>query len=122
MEMDFENVFKNTSDNYDEVRDWTSTPSKQASRAFPISSTVSSVIYYKRIETNNNLEGNVEMKPIEMTQLLYVTLREQVNQVSMVADFYNNMMSQCVPIEGLALNSSSTSSPSCVDDNNVISI
>ena len=65
--MDFENVFRNTSDNYDEVRNRTSTPSKQSFRAFSMFSTVSLVIYHKRMEMNNNLEGDVEIKPTKMT-------------------------------------------------------
>ena len=48
--------------------------------------------------------------------------RGQVNQVSMAADSYNNMTSQCVLIKGLALNSSSTSSHLHIDDDNIISI
>ena len=47
IEMDFENVVKNTSDNYDEMRGWTTTPNKQFSRASSISSTVSLVTYHK---------------------------------------------------------------------------
>ena len=122
MGMDFENVVRNTSDNYDEVRGWTTTPNKQSSRASSMSSTVSSVIYHERMEMNNDNDGDAIMEPINMPQLSYVTPRGQDNQVSMVADSNNNTMNQRVSIEGPALNSSSTSSPPHVDDDNVINI
>ena len=122
MEIDFENTFRNTSDNYDKMRGRMSTPSKQSSRVFSISSTISLVIYYKRMDINNNLENDINMEPIEITQLLYAIPREQVNQVSTVVDSNNNMINQCVLIKGLALNSSSTSSTSHIDNDNIINI
>ena len=122
MEIDFENTFRNTSDNYDKMRGRMSTPSKQSSRVFSISSTISLVIYYKRMDINNNLENDINMEPIEMTQLLYAIPREQVNQVSTAVDSNNNMINQCVLIKGLALNSSSTSSTSYIDNDNIINI
>jgi len=105
MEMDIKNTFRNTSDNYDKMRGQTSTSSKQSSKISSISSTVSLVIYYKRIEINNNLENDIDMEPIKMTQLLYIIPRGQVNQVSTAADSNNNMINQCVLIKGLPLNS-----------------
>ena len=122
MEIDFENTFRNTSDNYDKMRGRMSTPSKQSSRVFSISSTISLVIYYKRMDINNNLENDINMEPIEMTQLLYAIPREQVNQVSTAVDSNNNMINQCVLIKGLALNSSSISSTSHIDNDNIINI
>ena len=122
MEIDFENTFRNTSDNYDKMRGRMSTPSKQSSRVFSMSSTISLVIYYKRMDINNNLENDINMEPIEMTQLLYAIPREQVNQVSTAVDSNNNMINQCVLIKGLALNSSSTSSTSYIDNDNIINI
>ena len=122
MEIDFENTFRNTSDNYDKMRGRMSTPSKQSSRVFSISSTISLVIYYKRMDINNNLENDINMEPIKMTQLLYAIPREQVNQVSTAVDSNNNMINQCVLIKGLALNSSSTSSTSYIDNDNIINI
>ena len=74
------------------------------------------------MEMNNNLEGDVEMEPVKSTQLLYVTLKEQVNQVSIAAISNNNMIDQCVLIKGPALNSFSTSSLPHIDDNNIINI
>ena len=65
--MDFENLFRNNSNNYNEVRSQISSPNKQSSRASLISLTVSLVIYYKRIEMNNNLEDDIEIEPIEST-------------------------------------------------------
>ena len=56
MGMDFENVVRNSSDNYNEVRGQTSTPNKQSSKAFSMSSTISLVIYHKQMEMNNDLE------------------------------------------------------------------
>ena len=69
-------LFKNISDNYDEVRGRTASPNLQSSRAFSISSSKSSVAYHVRIENNNDLEDNVDMEPIDNSQLLYVTLTE----------------------------------------------
>ena len=74
------------------------------------------------MEMNNNLESDIKIEPIESFQLLYMILRGQVNQVSITANSNNNMIDQCVPIEDPVLNSSSTSSPSCVNDDNVINI
>ena len=120
--MDFENLFRNTSDNYNEVKGQTSSPNKLSSRTSSMSSTVSSVIYYKRMEINNYLKGNIKIEPINCTQLLYATPKRQVNQVSMVADPNSNIIDQYVPIEGPVLNSSSISSPPHINNDNVINI
>jgi len=71
------------------------------------------------MEINNNLKGNIKIEPINNPQLSYITLKEQVNQASTVADSNNNMKDQHVPIEDPALNSSS---PSHVDNDNIINI
>ena len=120
MGMDF--LFRNISDNYDKVRNKTSFLNLQFSRASLMSSTKSSVIYHKRIEMNNNLESNIEIESIDSPQLLYVTPKKQVNQVSTAVDSNNNTKNQYVPIEGPALNSSSISSSLYIDNNNVINI
>ena len=52
----------------------------------------------------------------------YTIPREQVNQVSIVADPNSNMRNQHVLINGLALNSSNFSSPPHIDDDNIINI
>ena len=123
MEMDFENAIRNTSNNYDEVRDRTSTSNKHSSRDSLVSLTVSSVAYSKWMEMNNNIDGDVIMDAANSPQLSYTTLKEQNNHVSKAADLKNNTMEQCVLIKGLALNALSTSKLSCVDDDdNIINI
>jgi len=47
MGMDFANVIRNTSDNYNKVRSKTSTPNKHSSRDSSVFSTVLSVAYSK---------------------------------------------------------------------------
>lgn len=84
-----------------------------------MSSTKLLVIYYKRMEMNNNLENNIEIELINSSQLLYVISKGQVNQVSTVANSNNNIKDQYVPIEGPVLN---LSNPSYIDNDNVINI
>ena len=76
MEMDFENAIRNTSDNYDEVRDRTSTSNKHSSRDFLVFLTVSLVAYSKWMEMNNDIDGNVIMDAANSPQLSYTTLKE----------------------------------------------
>ena len=85
-------LFKNISDNYDEVRGEAASPNLQSSRAFSMSSSKSSVTYYMRIENNNDLKDNVDMESIDNSQLLYATLTEWDNQISTVADPNSNMI------------------------------
>ena len=113
-------LFKNISDNYDEVRGRTTSPNLQSSRASSISK--SSVTYHVRIENNNDLEDDVDMEPIDNSQLLYVILMEWDNQVSTVANPNSNMIQQHVPIDYSALNSTITSCPPHVDEDSVINI
>ena len=104
-------LFRNISDNYNKVRDRTFFSNPQSSRTSLMSSSKSLVIYYVRMKNNNDLEDNIGIEPINSSQLSYMTLKEQVNQVSMMADSINSMMDQYVLIEGPALNSTITSSP-----------
>jgi len=83
-EMDI--LFRNISDNYNKVRDRTFFSNPQSSRTSLMSSSKSLVIYYVRMENNNDLEDNIEIEPINNSQLSYITLKEQVNQVSIMAD------------------------------------
>jgi len=108
-------LYRNISNNYDEIKSRTSSPKPQSSRASLISSTKSLVVYYERMENNNNLE-DVDMESFNSPQLSYATPKKQANQVSMVANSSTNMMNQHIPIEYL------TSSPSHVDDDDVINI
>ena len=48
-------------DNYDEVRGRTFLPKVQVSRDSSMSSTKSSVAYYKKMECNNTLNNNIDM-------------------------------------------------------------
>ena len=59
--MDFANAIRNTSDNYNKVRDRTFTPDKHSSRDSMVSSTVSLVAYSKQMEINNNINSNTIM-------------------------------------------------------------
>ena len=87
-----------------------------------MSSTVSSVIYYEKMEINNDLKGDIEMEPINYSYLLYAILVEQANQVSTAADPNNNTLDQHVPIDGPALNTFNTASSPCIDEDNIINI
>ena len=102
-------LFRNISDNYNEVRGRTFLPKSQSSRASSISSTKSLVIYYERIKHNNSLDEDFNMGD-NSPQLSYVIPKEQTNHVSIVADPNNNTMNKYILIEYL------TSSPSHVDD------
>ena len=114
--------FRNISDNYDEVRDRTAFPNLQSFKASSISSSKSLVAYHVRMENNNNLEDNVNMKPIDNFQLSYVIPMEQDNQVSTAANPNSNTIQQHVLIDCLALNSTITSSSPCVDEDSIINI
>lgn len=102
-------LFRNISDNYNEVRGRTFLPKSQSSRASSISSTKSLVIYYERIKHNNSLDEDFNMRD-DSPQLSYVISKEQTNHVSIVADPNNNTMNKYILIKYL------TSSPSHVDD------
>ena len=88
MDLSFRNIF----DNYNEMKDRTTFPNLQFSKAFSMSSSKSSVTYYVRMENNNDLEDDINMEPINNSQLLYATLTEHNNQVSTAADPNNNMI------------------------------
>ena len=102
-------LFRNISDNYNEVRGRTFLPKSQSSRASSISSTKSLVIYYERMKHNNSLDEDFNMGD-NSPQLSYVIPKEQTNHVSIVADPNNNTINKYILIEYL------TSSPSHVDD------
>ena len=122
-EMDITNAVRNTSDNYNEVRGRKLTSDKYSSRDSSMSSTISLVAYSKQMEMNNNKNGDAIMDDNNLTQLSYMTPKEQNNQVSKVADLKDNMMEQCVLIEGPALNTPYALNPPCVDDDdNIINI
>ena len=120
MGIDLFNAVRNSSDNYDEVRDCTLTHDKPSSRETSISSTVLSVAYHNRMTINNDNDGDTIIEPINMPQLSYVILWRQNNQVSMAANPNNNTINQHALIKDPALNNSISSIPSCVDvDNNI---
>ena len=118
MNLSFRNIF----DNYNEMKDRTASPNLQSSKAFSMSSSKSSVTYYVRMENNNDLEDDINMEPINNSQLLYVTFTEHNNQVSTAADSNNNMIQKYVLINHSALNSTTTSSLPHVNEDSVINI
>ena len=63
--------YKNLSNNYDEMRDRTSSSKPQSSRASSMSSTKFSVVYHERMKNNNNLE-DINMESFDSPQLSYV--------------------------------------------------
>jgi len=67
-------------------------PNLQSSRASSMSSSRSSVTYHVRMENNNDLEDNVDMEPIDNSQLSYVTPMERNNQVSTAANPNSNVI------------------------------
>jgi len=69
-------LFRNISDNYNEVRSRIAFPNFQSSRASFIFLSKSLVAYHVRMENNNDLEDNVYMEPINNSQLLYATPME----------------------------------------------
>ena len=107
-------AYRNFSNNYDEMRDRTSSPKPQSSRASSMSLTKFSVVYHERIKNNNNLE-DINMESFNSPQLLYVTPKKQANQISIIANPSTNTINQRVPIKY------PTSSPPHVD-NDVINI
>lgn len=74
------------------------------------------------MENNNDLEDDINMEPINNSQLLYVTFTEHNNQVSTAADPNNNMIQKYVLINHSALNSTTTSSLPHVNEDSVINI
>ena len=89
---------RNTSNNYNKVRDRIYLPKPQSSRASSMSSTKSLVVYHERIEHNNGLNENIDMDN-NSPQLSYKIPQEQANHVSMVADPNNNMINKHVMIK-----------------------
>ena len=63
---------RNIPDNYDEVRNRTSSPKLQFSRASSMPLTKSSVAYYERMEYNNGLNKDINMDN-DSPQLSYKT-------------------------------------------------
>jgi len=53
-------LLRNISDNYNKMKDKTSLPKTQYSRALSLSSTKFSVVYHERIELNNAI--NIDIK------------------------------------------------------------
>ena len=102
-------LLRNIPDNYDEVRDRTSLPKPQFSRASSIFLTKSLVVYHKRIEYNNSLNEDINMED-DSSQLSYTMPKEKANHVSTVADSNDNMMNMYVLIKH------PTSSPPHVND------
>lgn len=74
------------------------------------------------MKNNNDLEDDIDMEPINNSQLLYMTPIEWDNQINIVADPNSNTIQQCILINHFALNSTITSSPPHVDENSVINI
>ena len=105
--MSIDNFISNIADNYDEMRGCTITHNKQAFRTVSMSSSKALVLYATKIECLNDcLKDKDSREPIDRSQLLHATPREQRNQVSAVADPTNNIRKQCVSIKDLALSSS----------------
>jgi len=65
MEMNFLNAIRNTSNNYNEIRDRTLASDKLSFREISISFTVLSIAYHDRMMMNNDNDGNTIMKPID---------------------------------------------------------
>ena len=86
-----------------------------SSRATSTHSNASSIPYVNRIEAQNNGYFWFNQTEQENFQLLYASLKrgnsddQNRNQVSMVANYTNNMRKQHVPIKGLVLNFSYSS-------------
>ena len=53
---------------------------------------------------NDFIKNKNTKDPIDSSQLFYASLKEQGNQVSMVANSTSNTRQQCVPSNGPALN------------------
>ena len=79
--------------------------SKMNSRSISIVSNTSSILYYLRIEINNNLPDEITVEPIDSFQLSYQDDVEGGNNlVSEVADPGSTRKSQCIQHDILALN------------------
>jgi len=91
-------LYRNISDNYNEVRGRTSSPKPQSFKVSLMSSTKSSVAYHERMKNNNSLDEDFNIED-NSPQLSYVTPKEQANHVSMVANPNTNTTNKHVPIE-----------------------
>jgi len=74
----------------DNIRRRPTSPYKTSSRSSFVSSTVSSIPYYKRIEINNNIPDKDIVEPVNSSQLLYEGSIGQDNLVSRAAGNSNN--------------------------------
>ena len=74
--IDFSNTVRNTSDNYEKMRDRTSTPNKHSSRDSLMSSTILLVVYSKQMEINNDIDSDVIIDAANSPQLSYAIPKE----------------------------------------------
>ena len=59
-------IDKYSIDNFDNVRERTNSTNKVSSRSIFISSSTSSISYYKRIVINNDLSDQEHMEPVDV--------------------------------------------------------
>jgi len=89
---------RNIPDNYDKVRDKTSSPKPQSSRASSMSLTKYLVAYHERMEYNNSLNEDINMDN-DSPWLSYETPQEQAIYASMAAGSNNNIRKKHVIIK-----------------------
>jgi len=73
-------------DNYNDIRERTTSSRKASSRSASVTSNVSSIPYYERMEINNNLPDKEFRDLINSSQLSYKGNNEEENPVSEVTD------------------------------------
>ena len=107
MGMDIDNFVISNVDNYNEVRGYTITSSKNPSKTVSMSSSKASVDYATRVERHNNVSMEIAYKePIDSLQLSYVDKKDI--QVSRTTDNKNRTCPQYGSANVLALKSTPT--------------
>ena len=87
MGMNIDDIFDSNADNYNDVRGCTITSNKPSSKTVLMSLSKALVDYATRIEHLNDFSENKEKREsIDSSQLSYVILEEQGNQVSKAAN------------------------------------
>jgi len=111
--------FNKNVNNFDNVRKRSPSPSRVTSRSTCVVSKTFSILYYERMKIQNDFLEEELRKPINSSQLSYDNQHQEFHRVNMVIDPVLPQGPQYVSNKTLVLN---ISSPSYVDDDDVINI
>jgi len=107
----FDDIFTKACDNCDEVRGCSLVLNAHCPRTPSLSSSDCNEDYAMRVQKESNrMDEDNLVTTSDSSQLKYMTLKSQENQVSKAADLYNNSRQQHVVNAVSALNNTSSSS------------